>query len=46
MNSKEKKHKIFIVVGRLGERLTVSKITPFTHSDLVEKVFVFAETEW
>ena len=46
MNSKEKKHKIFIVVGRLGERLTISKITPFTHSDLVEKVFVFAQTEW
>tara|TARA_Y100001958_G_C21248715_1_gene581893 strand:- start:12307 stop:13431 length:1125 start_codon:yes stop_codon:yes gene_type:complete len=45
MKSKEKKHKIFIVVGRLGERLTISKITPFTHSDLVEKVFVFAETE-
>jgi glycosyltransferase involved in cell wall biosynthesis len=45
MNSKENKHKIFIVVGRLGERLTKSKITPFTHSDLVEQVFVFAETE-
>lgn len=38
-----KKQIIFVVVGRLGKSLTVSKVAPIVASGKVEKVYVFRE---
>lgn len=40
---KTKKILVFVVVGRLGMRLTKSKIAPFVNSSMIRKVFVFSE---
>ena len=42
-NKKNKSLTIFIIVGRLGKSLTISKAAPIIESDNVEKVFIFRE---
>jgi L-malate glycosyltransferase len=34
---------VFVVVGRLGKGLIISKVEPLTHSKHVDKVFIFAQ---
>jgi len=41
--SPQKKLTIFIVAGRLGKSLTISKAVPFTTHPAVEQVFIFRE---
>jgi glycosyltransferase involved in cell wall biosynthesis len=36
---------VFIVVGRLGNRLTISKIQPFIPLTSIDKIYVFAENK-
>jgi glycosyltransferase involved in cell wall biosynthesis len=41
-----KKNAIFIVVGRLGKNLVLSKTWPILHTDLFKDIYVFCETEF
>lgn len=45
MKENLKKKIIFIVVGRLGKRLTKSKAEPFAYSENVSKIFIFREEQ-
>jgi glycosyltransferase involved in cell wall biosynthesis len=41
-----KKNAIFIVVGRLGKNLVLSKTWPILYSDFFKDIYVFCETEF
>jgi glycosyltransferase involved in cell wall biosynthesis len=41
----QRKKTVFVVVGRLGETLTESKVIPFITNTSVEKCFIFRETK-
>lgn len=45
MESKERKFEIFVVLGRLGNNLSISKLAPVCNLDSVKKVYAFRETE-
>jgi glycosyltransferase involved in cell wall biosynthesis len=40
-----KEFTVFVVVGRLGKSLTVSKVVPFTTHPTVQKLFIFREDQ-
>src|SRR5690625_2346019 len=43
LTNKNVKKTVFIVVGRLGKSLTISKSEPFTYNKRIDEVFIFRE---